>query len=261
MSRMSAYASSACGGSFPTRAVIDGKPRVLNSRKFFLECSPFGAHNTASIPIGPAPPSERAEARRRKRNAKTYRSLKRRRVRRKAELVAARGNRCMDCGYDGCLAAFEFHRRDPAIKGFTLSTFSGSLERLLTKAQKCDLLCASCHRLRHVALELPSGDPVVLHRRRRKLRAFAHMGSKCAGCGRDGPAALFEFHHRDAAKKDFGLSESGIPHRWEKVVAELEKCVMLCANCHREVHAGVRELDDDHLLGLAEGAGEYRVAA
>jgi predicted HNH restriction endonuclease len=31
---------------------------------------------------------------------------------------------------------------------------------------------------------------------------------------------------------------------------------MLCANCHREVHAGMRELDDA-LLGLAEAAGGY----
>lgn len=67
---------------------------------------------------------------------------------------------------------------------------------------------------------------------------------------------MFEFHHWDASEKDFGLSESGILHRWEKVVAELAKCVMLCANCHREVHAGVRELDKG-LLGLAESAGSY----
>jgi hypothetical protein len=67
---------------------------------------------------------------------------------------------------------------------------------------------------------------------------------------------LFEFHHRDAKTKDFGLSERGIPHRWDKVVAELAKCAMLCANCHREVHAGVREIDDA-LPGLAEAAGGY----
>jgi len=82
------------------------------------------------------------------------------------------------------------------------------------------------------------------------------MGSACYACGRDGPAPIFEFHHWDAAQKDFGLSAHGIPRRWEKVVAELAKCVMLCANCHREVHAGVRELDEG-LLGLAESAREY----
>jgi hypothetical protein len=65
-----------------------------------------------------------------------------------------------------------------------------------------------------------------------------------------------EFHHRDAREKDFGLSESGTPRRWERIVAELAQCAMLCANCHREVHAGVRTLDAG-LLGLAEDALGY----
>lgn len=82
------------------------------------------------------------------------------------------------------------------------------------------------------------------------------MGSACYACGRAGLPALFEFHHWNADEKDFAISDSGIPHRWTKVVAELAKCVMLCANCHREVHAGVRELDEG-LPGLAENSPEY----
>jgi predicted HNH restriction endonuclease len=153
----------------------------------------------------------------------------------------------------GAWIAITFHHRDPSTKEFAVGGFSGALSRLLLEAQKCDLLCANCHRLRHVALEKPPTSAVVLHRRNRKARAVVHMGSICHGCGRDGPPALFEFHHRDANAKDFGLSEHGIPRRWEKTVAELAKCVMLCANCHREVHAGVRTLG----AALAEVAVSY----
>ncbi len=81
-------------------------------------------------------------------------------------------------------------------------------------------------------------------REERKARAVLLMGPACLGCARTGPNQLFEFHHWHAVEKDFGISEDGIMRSWSKVVAELAKCVMLCANCHREVHAGVRELDE-----------------
>lgn len=246
----------ACGRPFPGKIVIDGKLRWLYGRRFCLSCSPFRAHNTSKTPPGEADAQERLEARRRKRNAKTYRSQKKRRRRRKSELIAARGGRCLDCGYSGSLAVFEFHHRDPSTKSFALSEFRGALEYLQREAEKCDLLCANCHRIRHAALESASRDPVVAHRRRRKLSAVTYMGSTCYACDRDGPPALFEFHHWNADEKDFAISDAGVPRRWTKIVAELEKCVMLCANCHREVHAGVRELRPT-LLGLAEDAARY----
>ncbi len=231
--------------------------RWLYGRRFCLECSPFGAHNTSKLPPGLSASPELDEVRRRKRNAKTYRSLKRRRLRRKVELIAAHGGRCLDCGYADCVAAFDFHHRDASTKTFALAEFSGSLQRLREETEKCDLLCANCHRVRHAAVESSgAADPVVAHRRRRKLRAIAYMGSTCYACDRDGPAGLFEFHHWKAEEKDFGLSDAGIPRKWSKTLAELAKCVMLCANCHREVHAGVRELTEG-LLGLAEDALPY----
>ena len=131
----------------------------------------------------------------------------------------------------------------------------------MVEAGKCDLLCASCHRIRHaIEDEAAKGGPVVTFRRRMKMRAVAYMGGTCFGCDRTGPQAIFEFHHWDPNGKDFGITQDGVPRRWDKVVAELAKCVMLCANCHREAHAGVRELDEG-LLGLAEPAAPYRVAA
>ena len=96
---------------------------------------------------------------------------------------------------------------------------------------------------------------VVKFRRGQKERAVREMGSMCDVCGRGGPAAVFEFHHVDASSKKFGISD-GTPRSWPRVLAELAKCVMLCANCHREVHAGVRTLDHPQ-PGLAEPALPY----
>lgn len=222
-------------------------------------CSPFGQHNTSKNPLGISLPAELRAARRRRKNAQTYKTLKKRRRARKALLIEMRGGRCQDCGYANAHAALEFHHRDASTKEFAVGSWYGSLELLVAESEKCDLLCANCHRVRHAILdERRSSDRVVEHRRRRKLKAIAYMGGKCDGCARVVPAAAFEFHHRDARTKEFGISQTGNPRRWEKTVEELAKCVMLCANCHREVHAGVRELFDDGLLGLAEDATPYR---
>jgi hypothetical protein len=240
---------------FPTKIVIGGRMRSLYSRRFCLSCSPFGSHNTSKVPPGALGIDVR-EVRRRTRNAATYRSQKRRRSQRKADLVAEHGGRCLDCGYAGCVAALDFHHRDAATKAFALADFHGALTALREEASKCDLLCACCHRVRHASLERSGPvDPVVAHRRRRKLKAVAYMGSACFACGRRGEAALFDFHHLSGAEKEFAFSDKGVPRRWESIVAELAKCVMLCANCHREVHAGVRTLDQGPLV--AEDALAY----
>jgi hypothetical protein len=250
-----------CGAEFPGRMVIDGRVRYLYRRRFCLACSPFGIHNTSKTPPLLAQTPELVEYRRRRRNAKTVRWQKRNRRSRKEQLVAARGGRCLDCGYAACLTALEFHHRDRSGKEFGLGNFTGSMARYLAEAEKCDLVCANCHRLRHL-----SSDPAPRHaelaeaRTRLKQRAVEYMGRACFGCNRRGALTLFEFHHTDAKTKDFGISEDGILRSWASLAAELEKCVMLCANCHREVHAGVRVLDNDNLRGLAENADQYLVA-
>lgn len=62
----------------------------------------------------------------------------------------------------------------------------------------------------------------------------------CAKCDEREPVCL-EFHHLDPSEKDFVISTSAT-RSWEKVEAEMLKCVVLCANCHRKVHAGLIEL-------------------
>ena len=100
------------------------------------------------------------------------------------------------------------------------------------------------------------GEDLDDMRRVTKARAVAFMGGTCFGCGASHANSVFEFHHLNAWDKEFGISQDGAMRSWQKVVTELAKCVMLCANCHREVHAGIRVLDEG-LLGLAEDALAY----
>lgn len=63
-----------------------------------------------------------------------------------------------------------------------------------------------------------------------------HMGGKCEICGYDKCLVALEAHHVDPSTKDFSISDVASLDRIER---ELEKCVLLCANCHREVHDGL----------------------
>jgi hypothetical protein len=63
----------------------------------------------------------------------------------------------------------------------------------------------------------------------------------CASCGYNRCVAALTFHHRDPAEKAFKIGSGQISSRsWEKIEAEVEKCDVLCANCHAELHAAER---------------------
>jgi hypothetical protein len=83
-------------------------------------------------------------------------------------------------------------------------------------------------------------DSVV--RRRRKVKAILveEAGGRCWGCGYDRHLAALQFHHVDRRTKRFSLSQQGVARSLERARAEARKCVLLCANCHAEVEAGVR---------------------
>jgi hypothetical protein len=77
-------------------------------------------------------------------------------------------------------------------------------------------------------------------RRYRKRLLVRLLGGCCQICGydRDCPAA-YAFHHRDPASKVFDVSTRGLLRRWDELIVEVDKCVLLCCRCHAEVHAGL----------------------
>ena len=71
--------------------------------------------------------------------------------------------------------------------------------------------------------------------KRRKEQAIAYLGGRCADCGGAFHPSVFEFHHRDPSRKD--LTGNQIKRSaWPRVRSELDKCDLLCANCHRIRH-------------------------
>ena len=79
-----------------------------------------------------------------------------------------------------------------------------------------------------------SREKSVNRSRNTKLQAIKYLGSKCSICGYDKCIAALEFHHKDPNEKEFDISKR--THFNEAVKNELQKCVLLCSNCHREAH-------------------------
>lgn len=87
---------------------------------------------------------------------------------------------------------------------------------------------------------------VTKRRRQLKLRAVDYKGGKCFNCGYSNYEGALEFHHIDPKLKKFSLSTKGLTRSWERIVEELDKCVLVCSNCHKEIHAGKLQLSDEN---------------
>ena len=78
---------------------------------------------------------------------------------------------------------------------------------------------------------------IMTYYKKNKLKMIEYKGGKCLCCGYGLCPSAMDFHHLDPSKKDFALSGSTMS--FEKAKPELDKCVLLCCRCHREVHAGL----------------------
>ena len=87
-----------------------------------------------------------------------------------------------------------------------------------------DLRCGECSRIR-----------VREALRKQKQKAVEYKGGVCEDCGYSKCIAALDFHHLDPSQKDFSIGGTNY-HKLEALKPELDKCVLLCANCHRERH-------------------------
>lgn len=71
----------------------------------------------------------------------------------------------------------------------------------------------------------------------RKLDAIEYKGGKCVNCGYDKHYAALQFHHTDPLTKEVIWTKLRL-RSWKKIKNELDKCVLLCSNCHAIEHSG-----------------------
>lgn len=80
-------------------------------------------------------------------------------------------------------------------------------------------------------------------RKRIKIRMIQAFHNKCCICEKTFIPEIYEFHHINASEKTKGLSY-GVAYSWswKRIVQELRKCIMVCANCHRLIEYGNKEI-------------------
>ena len=84
-----------------------------------------------------------------------------------------------------------------------------------------------------------NSEAVAARRRRIKEILVAEAGGGCLLCGFDAYVGALQFHHREPAEKAFSLSRQGVTRSLSAARDEARKCVLLCANCHAMVEAGL----------------------
>lgn len=69
----------------------------------------------------------------------------------------------------------------------------------------------------------------------KRYRAVQELGGKCVKCGETNIFKL-DFHHKDPNEKEFGISQLSQHATWDTLKKEIDKCILLCSNCHVEYH-------------------------
>lgn len=89
-------------------------------------------------------------------------------------------------------------------------------------------------------------EAVKKWRKNTKLKIIQALGGKCCICGYDRCGEALEFHHVDPTEKDFHWGTiNGNIRGWEIIKQEMKKCVCVCSNCHKEVHASFVSIPDN----------------
>ena len=93
---------------------------------------------------------------------------------------------------------------------------------------------------------VPDGACITGAQMRKQIKKWAieYKGGKCEKCGYDKCIEALDFHHTDSTPKDFAISDRNLKLDWEDIKKELDKCKLLCSNCHREEHNKRKESDD-----------------
>jgi hypothetical protein len=142
-------------------------------------------------------------------------------------------NPCGDCGNYFCYEVMDFdHIRDKNTTIARMMSSAYKIETIILEIEKCDLVCANCHRIRTYARQsrvhvIPTHLYLIID--------SLKFSAPCDGCNLYFPSVCMQFDHIDPSTKLFGISDLRCYsiNNLNELLAEVQKCQLLCTNCHR----------------------------
>lgn len=137
---------------------------------------------------------------------------------------------CVSCGEDNYLV-LDFHHVDDKNKNFSIcdGVHNGfKKEIILEEIKKCVLLCVNCHRLTY--------KTKIVNEKTEWIKRYKEKKG-CSKCNKKMPGVCLDFHHVNKSGKFIEISNMIDRHySLKSIIKEVEKCIVLCANCHRIEH-------------------------
>lgn len=91
--------------------------------------------------------------------------------------------------------------------------------------------------------KISKSQSVINWRKRTKIKLVEYKGGCCEKCGYDKSISALQFHHLDPKEKDFQIG--GKSYSFENLKKEVDKCMLVCANCHIEIHEQIRIVNSE----------------
>ena len=140
------------------------------------------------------------------------------------------------------LAEYKKEQKKAYLKAWNLANREKVLARKKAyyAANKVDILA------RQKEYELTRKESVKAERDERNLMLFNYKGAACQDCGISDPTRMeiYDYHHVDPSTKAHSISDI-IKGPLDRLMIEVDKCALLCSNCHRSEHARLREVSLD----------------
>ena len=102
------------------------------------------------------------------------------------------------------------------------------------RCKDCDIIYQQAYRKLN---RTKINDRTNRLRRERKQFAIDYLGKVCYVCKNEFPLECYDLHHYNPQHKDLTIGENWIIS-WDKLKKELDKCILVCSNCHRKIHSG-----------------------